>query len=338
MSVNSTNSTIEDELPHSVSNVEVILDTFYGIIGVIGVLGNFLVLLVVVRVKSFRSLTNSFIAHQSVVDLISSLLLLVLNLGPVIIAPFGAWGDFLCKVWISRYFMWAVITVSTINLVAISLERYYAIVHPVSHHNSFNIQKVKIIFAVEWILGILVELYWALIQVNIGGICIPIWPNLFLQRFCGTMVFAFQFFIPVVVMIFAYIRIAFALSKQAREGDTVMQKSRRNVVKTLVIVVVAYTICWTPNAFAFYQYTLGGYLDFNAPFTHYTTISAFANMCVNPIIYALKYESFKEGLRKMFCKKQNQVSDNSSTDNTKLTNAPSAVSRSTNLRVPTAVA
>ncbi|XP_006812908.1 galanin receptor 2b-like [Saccoglossus kowalevskii] len=336
---NSTNITFE-ESDSSFGNAaltEIILDTFYGIIGVTGVLGNFLVILVIIKVKSLRSITNMFIAHQSIIDMMTSLILLILNLGPVIIAPPGPWGTFLCMFWISRYLMWALITVSTLNLVGLTLERYYAIVYPISHHTKFNTDKVKIVFAIEWILGFLVEGYWALIQVNIGGYCIPIWPNVFLQRFCGTMVFAFQFFIPIVVMAMAYIRINLSLASQARSGDTALQRSRRNVIKTLVIVVIAYTICWTPNAFAFYQYNLGGYLDFNSPFTHYTTISAFLNMCINPVIYALKYDNFKKGLRKIFCGKETQITP----IDLPLTNSTAAstvqTTQSPSLQVPTPV-
>ncbi|XP_070575198.1 galanin receptor 2b-like [Ptychodera flava] len=343
MTGNHTNETETDsgwtDSSSDASKVEIILDVFYGIIGVLGVTGNLIVILVVFRVKTFRSLTNVLIAHQSIIDMLSSFLLLILNLGPVIIAPPGVWGSFLCKVWISRYLMWAVITVSTLNLVAITMERYFAIVHPIRHHNSFNMKKVKIIFLVEWLLGILVELYWALIQENYNGYCIPIWPSLFVQYLCGTMVFAFQCFIPIAGMAFAYVRIAIALSKQAREGDSVMQRSRRNVIKTLVLVVIAYAICWTPNAFAFYQYNLGGYLDFNAPFTHYTTISAFANMCINPLIYAWKYDSFREGLKKIFCNKQNQVASVSMEDGANPTGANSTVTTTTTaLQLPQAVA
>ena len=51
------------------------------------------------------------------------------------------------------------------------------------------------------------------------------------------------------------------------------------------------------------MYNCGFDADFNSPFYHFTVIMVFCNCCINPIIYAAKYEQFQKGLRQIVCGK-----------------------------------
>ena len=76
---------------------------------------------------------------------------------------------------------------------------------------------------------------------------------------------------------------------------------RRNITITLLIIYVSYLICWTPNQFVFLVFNFGvipGYIG--SSWHSFTTILATLNICVNPIVYALKYKAFRRGLKDIF--------------------------------------
>lgn len=86
----------------------------------------------------------------------------------------------------------------------------------------------------------------------------------------------------------------------AKPKSTSAQARRRNVTVTLFIMFLVYVICWTPNQFTFLQFNLGGPLDFNGVWYHFTVFMAFLNTCINPFIYALKHKQFQKGLKEIF--------------------------------------
>ena len=73
-------------------------------------------------------------------------------------------------------------------------------------------------------------------------------------------------------------------------------RARRNVLRTLFIVFVSYTICWSPNQIAFFLYNFGLRVDVYGAFFYISIILVQMNTCINPIIYAFKYKQFQSGL------------------------------------------
>ncbi|XP_071845139.1 5-hydroxytryptamine receptor 1A-like [Apostichopus japonicus] len=99
-------------------------------------------------------------------------------------------------------------------------------------------------------------------------------------------------------------------------GEDKRDKVRRNVLSTMVIVSVTYTICWTPNQIYFLYFNLGGELDLNGGLYYCTVLAAAANMFINPIIYAFKYKKFQDGMKQMvFGKRFSQTNDSTAGSN-----------------------
>ncbi|XP_070538693.1 allatostatin-A receptor-like [Ptychodera flava] len=309
--------------------VDVVLKVIFGVIGSLGIIGNFLVCFIIIHVRSLlNSNTNLLILNQSAIDMVSAIAFVVLYLGPTIKLPLNVLGDFICRIWASEYVLWAMFVASTFNLVALTLDRFFAIVHPIKHHNGFSKVKIKAMICCIWVSAFVYETYWAVAHFNDNGKCSIYWYHVAFQRFSGVMVFLVQYLIPLSIMSFAYISIFLALKRRpgamsseegsannARNVLSVGQvdvarsnseesknvRARKNVIKTLFIVSLSYAICWTPNAFVFLNYNLGGYLDFKSPLYYITVVSVNCNMCVNPFIYAMKYQQFRRALRKTFC-------------------------------------
>ncbi|XP_070537556.1 octopamine receptor beta-2R-like [Ptychodera flava] len=322
-------------------------DTFQKVVIVISVIGmfdNLIVCYVVYRVRALRTMTNAFVVNQAVVDSLASFLIAVNHL----IDPtsyHGVGGQVLCRIWKSRYLLWSCFTASTYSLVAMTFERYFAIVYPLRYIASFTARKVWAIIATVWCSAFIVSTYPFFIRdVSPSGICyriqLPKGPSTALS----TFVFLTQYFLPLSFMLFAYIHIALILGDDKKQilapasasrptdanasvprpsnANTAAQqsspvnnmqaasfkKARRNVFKTLCLVFFAFVICWTPNQVYFMFYVLDFFGKFSWKAHEITVVMGYCNSCVNPIIYALKYRSFRAGLKRALCS-NNSVGD-----------------------------
>ncbi|XP_077994376.1 galanin receptor 2b-like [Glandiceps talaboti] len=304
--VNSTdssqaNGTIED----------ILFNVAIGVVGVLGIVGNALVCLVFFRVKSLRTVTNLFILNQSLIDITISIVFILSYLGPTLDPlPSNNNGTIFCKLWVSLYPLWSLFDSSSLNLAAISVERYFAIVHPVLHHNKVTKKRVLIVMTFIWFSGFLVEWFWPYVHFIKDGVCTNEWDDEHLERFVGVIVFVVEYALPMSVFVFCYVKIFTTLRKKVKEqqahsissnqGGT-LSKASKNVTKTLCVVVVTYFLCWTVPSLAYFQnWVFGGPLDWNGPFYKFTVVSVFCNVCCNPIIYALMWDHFRKGLNKTF--------------------------------------
>ncbi|XP_006821029.1 galanin receptor 2b-like [Saccoglossus kowalevskii] len=297
------------------------------IFAILGIGGNFIVCLVILRIKKLHTLTNYFLLHQSAIDLLATVVFIVTFLVPEYhIESYSVHSTLYCKLIWSEYLYWALMLLSSLNLSALSLERYFGIVHPIKHHNNFNIQKIKLIFVIEWLFSFIYLSYWTVLCDSRGEYCVISSKNEFWSK-VGTFFDSFFLNImPLGIMLFSYIKIFGALknrvkpeeiksSSQDKDNKKTINhwdRAKRNVVRTLCIVFVSFAICWFPSTVYDLLYVFGVPLNYDDTFYLIAVLFALFNMCVNPVIYTLQYEQFRKGLKQVFlCNKSNQPGGNS---------------------------
>ncbi|KAK2153531.1 hypothetical protein LSH36_294g03029 [Paralvinella palmiformis] len=315
-------STVEDNYdPADVIRV------IYAAVGSLGMTGNALVIIVIMSsLQMRRSTTNLMITNQSAIDFSASLFILLgTNIRDVDGIRSTIGRELFCRLWAPNILMWGLSVSSTYNLVCITMERYTGIVYPMRHSRTCSRGRAKYAMAFAWFIGLAFNMsYMIPTSPYSDGRCMPYteWPSLTVQRAVGLLTISLQFFLPVLMIISAYIRIAISLhqnmaAESGSEGgdpknvirQNRMKRARMNVVKTLVIVVVSFLCCWTPNQIIYTMYNLGIQIDFNSPFIHFTVISVFLNCCINPFIYAFQYDQFKKELFRR-CRRQRSRFDN----------------------------
>ncbi|XP_071796333.1 alpha-1A adrenergic receptor-like [Asterias amurensis] len=295
--------------------------------GLIGIFGNGLVCIVIFLVKSMHTTTNMFIFNQAVMDFLGCLLLLLSSNVPVPDPlPPGLAGTLLCHLWISDSIVWLLYSASTINLAMLTFERYFAIVFPFKYGPLFCYKKsvpvCMLIFA--WLMGFLVAVYGSAIFAPVDDHCISV--NIPGGNVLGILIIGIYYFIPILFMIFAYIHISIELKRSsnrvvpvigrtaaddrseapaAPQQDDPIKRARINTYKTLLVVVGAYIICWTPNEIIFLLFNLGWlYLDFSGALYIVSVALVAINSCINPVIYAFKYKQFQKAVMQVFFRRR----------------------------------
>ena len=315
----SPNNTTMDDYENNVisSNYQQLA---YAVIAALGIVGNGVAIFVISHSLSMRQkFTNILILNQSIIDFVTSVLILISKSGKISNKNLsGLGGDILCNFWITEFPLWSFMVSSSYNMMALTLERYMGIVHPMFHHSFVSRTKIILLAGAAWWPGPILKLCFLVPTVGvINGRCIvmPKYASTSWKKICGVMLFFFEYLLPIAVFVTCYSMMFTCLRNKVHphavnvgnEVSVPNARARRNVLKTLVLVVVAYLLCNSFNEISFLAFNFGAQLDFTSYYYNFTVIAMFANCCINPFLYALQYRPYQIELRKAFCKRDTSV-------------------------------
>ncbi|XP_034365155.1 cholecystokinin receptor type A isoform X1 [Arvicanthis niloticus] len=211
------------------SAVQILL---YSFIFLLSVLGNTLVITVLIRNKRMRTVTNIFLLSLAVSDLMLCLFCMPFNLIPNLLKDF-IFGSAVCKT--TTYFMGTSVSVSTFNLVAISLERYGAICKPLQSRVWQTKSHALKVIAATWCLSFTImtpyPIYSNLVPFTkhnnqTANMCRFLLPSDAMQQSWQTFLLLILFLIPGIVMVVAYGLISLELY-QGIKFDASQKKSAK---------------------------------------------------------------------------------------------------------------
>ncbi|XP_035531241.1 cholecystokinin receptor type A [Morone saxatilis] len=182
----------------------------YSLIFLLSVLGNSLIIAVLVRNRRMRTVTNLFLLSLSISDLMVSLVCIPFTLIPNLMRDF-VFGTGICK--LVMYFMGVSVSVSTFNLVAISLERYSAICNPLTSRTWQTKSHAAKVITATWVVSFILMLPYPISSTlkpftrrnnSTGHMCRLVWPNDVIQQSWYVSLLLLLFLIPGIVMMTAY--------------------------------------------------------------------------------------------------------------------------------------
>nr|XP_020466981.1 cholecystokinin receptor type A [Monopterus albus] len=182
----------------------------YSLIFLLGVLGNSLIIAVLVRNRRMRTVTNLFLLSLAVSDLMVSLVCIPFTFIPNLMRNF-IFGIGMCK--LVTYFMGVSVSISTFNLVAISLERYSAICNPLTSRTWQTKSHAAKVITASWVASFILMLPYPISSTlmsftrfdnSTGNMCRLIWPNEVIQQSWYVSLLLLLFLIPGIVMMTAY--------------------------------------------------------------------------------------------------------------------------------------
>ena len=291
------------------------------VIIVVSITGNFLIVAIVIRIKSMRRTINYLMLNMAMSDLILPVFAFPRLLTELYVGHWLIDGDFglaLCKL---AYFMQDVSTaVSIQSLVLIAVDRFGAVVFPF-RPPVVSARLCPFFILATWIVAMAVHIpYFFVRRLDGSGenlTCLRMWKEAFGESSSFENYYLALFLvltlIPFALMTILYSIIIVKLRAQKIPGgESVSSKEQekrmkrdRSVLKMVLAIVLGFALCWAPlNVLAFLQFFAWeenpklscGFLHFSV----FAIFMAYANCAINPCICFIFSGNYREGLKSLF--------------------------------------
>lgn len=288
----------------------------YCFIVIVSLLGNSMVVAVVYRNQRMRTTVNYYIVNMAVADLMITLYMprmITMALAGFEWIVGGTAGLVFCK--LSILLNQTPMIVSVFTVVAISFDRFNAVVFPLRTFVSTRI--CKVIILCTWLLALAFRIPTVYAVQTMTGKDGKLYCNLLLdvtfgegvQRFYYHFNMIVIFTVPLLTIMILYTTIIVTLKRRKAPGLTPENSSnssegfrRREVVKKKVlrlvsIVVIAFVLCWFLYYVRLSMYAYGR--DLSCNWLHVRLVLAHFNSALNPCLYAIFSENYRRGFRKI---------------------------------------
>uniref|UniRef100_A0A8C6TLQ7 5-hydroxytryptamine receptor 1B n=1 Tax=Neogobius melanostomus TaxID=47308 RepID=A0A8C6TLQ7_9GOBI len=295
-------------------------------------LSNAFVIVTIYKSRKLQTPGNFLIASLALTDLLVSLLVMPISALYTVLQTWTL-GQVMCDMWLSSDITCC--TASILHLCVIALDRYWAITDAVEYTKKRTPRRAAGMIATAWVIAISISLppfFWRQVKAEEVTSCDVNTDHIFYTIYSTFG----AFYIPTLLLIALYGRIYVEArkrilkqssnNKQQRGGkrltsaqliisspppqvkvtvsDALLEKKRicaareRKATKTLGIILGAYIVCWLP----FFIYTLVvAVCDscFHQEIFDVFTWLGYLNSLINPIIYTMSNEDFKQAFHKM---------------------------------------
>lgn len=296
----------------------------FSIIASVNIPGNILVIRTVMRTPNLRQPCNFYIVSLAVTDLLIGFIYPVYNIShlehvPEISRPLGQWN--VCRFLVTEVL--ALEICSSYHLVAITVTRYIAIVYPLRYHLYITTKSTKFVISTIWILsqGVCIVMYTIYNPEEYinkpGSVCRY---ELIFSIAHVSVLFIIQLFLPLLVMLGLYFRIAKIARAQAKVialQERVSWKnspqSSSNIIRhelkstfMVSILLGCFAIGWMPMMiYFFYEITCVQNCSITPFIRASCRILLFMNSAVNVFIYAGRLAAFRKSIKNDFTKLYN---------------------------------
>lgn len=306
MSGNQSNTSESHCIPEDNSLVFTLVPPYILVISVLGIIFNVFVLMVFCLHKKACTVAEIYLSNLAGADLalVCCLPFWAENVRKGYDWPFS---ESLCKVTSAVIYMNAFCSIYF--LVMVSIDRYVALVHPLSHERIRRPFYAKLGCLFVWGLGLVFALpifiYRKLKfnpQSNLTHCSLNFTSDQYLAYEVITI--TFSFIIPVIIILFCTVKIIQALRKRLMEALNI-QKTDQKATTLILAVLLAFLICWVPfhvtKILDVLQST--GILKCHITLIiaqQISTYFAFFNSVLNPILYVLVGKTFQKRARELF--------------------------------------
>ncbi|XP_031555390.1 neuropeptide FF receptor 2-like [Actinia tenebrosa] len=265
--------------------------------------GNALVILTVIKTRSMRTPMNYLLVNLAVADMTVAIFIAPRYiLSHAYTHPGGQVGTYLCKFLTGEVFTWVGALTSVCTLVAIAIERYFAVMKPYSNKGRFTMKKFKITavscwtFAILWNVPLFVFSYFD----DKSKFCNFSWPFNDFPKYHSTINAFVYGAIPIGTMVCLYSRVTYRLwfrqndhtSAATRQGTI---KARKRVTKMVLTVSIIFCITWIPNIVTYPVSAYSKEALYDA--VHIVSIVCVTfNSSINPIVYSLQSRQFRKNI------------------------------------------
>ncbi|XP_064474903.1 adipokinetic hormone/corazonin-related peptide receptor variant I-like [Ornithodoros turicata] len=352
-SVNVFNASLyDDTLPEELSfNTNGLVQVVgYSVLFVVAAAGNVPVFVTLLRNRNRKSRIKLVIMHLTIADLIVTFIMIPLEIIWRLTVQWLA-GNAMCKLMqVLRAFG---PYLSSMVLVCISLDRYFAVVHPLKVNDAHR--RGKLMIGVAWHISLICSVPQAIIfhvmeHPSHPGFhqCVTfssfptVWHEKAYNFFCLMALYG----APLTLIVYCYARILWEIYNQSRYTSQAcspedatptlqqyrgrfrlrrsdvrhMERARNKTLRLTVVIVLAFVFCWTPYVIMVLWYQFdpdsAGHVDTYLQSSLF--MFAVSNSCVNPLVYGSYMTGFSN-LWSKYCCRENVVPCNLSRQTSKQT-------------------
>ena len=282
---------------------------------IFGLIGNTMVIRIVHKTREMHTTTNYLLANLALSDVIA-ILMFPMNFGTL--DGFGpsvqSFTKFSCKC----------VTVGTIavassasTLTLIAVERYHAILKPFSSNLRLNEENIKKAIALIWALSAVVGFPGFFLNVwnNDKAACDGPWgskPNL-ASKIYIIVNLLFTTYIPIVVFLFCYgslIKGLYFSAEICAESTSKDISEKKKLLITFILATSGFLLGY--GSIAVFQTLIffGKKMDLSPLKVNAVLVFLFAiSLSLNPVLYAFRSSTFKEGFKRIFLPRSLQTVD-----------------------------
>ena len=290
---------------------------FMFMIMVTSLFGNTLVCIASVKFSYLHSYSEHFIFSLALSDIMVAVFVLPFDVLYWMTFPRWPLGGYVCNLWNASFFLF--LTASVLNLTAISIDRYLAVVYPLRYAIWMTSKVAKSMIASVWLysVSIAILLFFLLDPPQDETYSFDLNPFVHGFLLIGNVIF------PFLIMIVLYSKIyTIAKGHAQRAGVNAMTSSNRassvtssqttsfgrelKIAKMLGIVVLCFVICWLPFEIINVVILIDEGVE-TCAVELADTVScwlAYLHSSLNPLLYAFTGSEFRRAFRKLLCKRE----------------------------------
>ncbi|XP_006628323.1 motilin receptor [Lepisosteus oculatus] len=285
----------------------------------VGVTGNTMTILIIQRYKDMKTTTNLYLSSMAVSDLA---IFLSLPFDVYRLWKYIPWvfGEVVCRM--SHYINEGCTYATILHITALSIERYLAICFPLKAKVVVTKRRVKYIILFLWTFALLSatpvlfmygveyenstspdyntqQCTYTSYAVSSGLLYTMIWLS------------TIYFFFPMLCLTFLYGSIGRKLWKSRNDiqgpNATNRERTHRQTLKILAVVVLAFAICWLPfhigrNLFTHVDDYYSAKLSQN--FNMVSMVLFYLSASINPILYNLMSKKYRTAAHRLLRRRQ----------------------------------
>ncbi|XP_053556789.1 pyroglutamylated RF-amide peptide receptor [Bombina bombina] len=312
-------------IPELPVHTKIAFVTICVLIFVLALFGNSLVLYVVTRSKSMRTVTNIFICSLALSDLLIAFFCIPFTMLQNISSNWMG-GAFACKM--VPFVQSTAIVTEILTMTCIAVERHQGIIHPLKMKWQYTNRRAFTMLGIVWLIAAMVGIpMWHVQRLEVKYdflfekeyvCCLEEWTSQMHQKIYTTFILVILFLLPLTLMLLLYSKIGYELWIKKRIGDaSVLQtihgnerskisRKKKRAIIMMVTVVVLFAVCWAPFHVV---HMMMEYSNFENDYDDITIkiifaivqIIGFFNSICNPIVYAFMNENFKKNFLSALC-------------------------------------
>jgi len=294
--------------------LSVVVPIIFGLIVIVGLIGNALVVVVVAANQQMRNTTNLLIINLAMADLLFIIFCVPFTATDYALT-YWPFSDIWCK--IVQYLVVVTAYASVYTLVLMSLDRFLAVVHPITSMSIRTEANTYLAITVTWLVILIactpLLLTHGKMNYFVGleeySVCVFLFKEGWSHHAFQITFFVTSYLLPLLLICGLYLCMLMRLWRGVAPGGRVSAESRRGkkrVTRMVIIVVVIFAVCWCPIQLLLVLKSVGLFepnTSLSVIIQITSHVLAYMNSCVNPVLYAFLSDNFRKAFRKVvYCR------------------------------------